>query len=169
MAARCAGSNAVLMPVKLISPGLLALLAAVPTASAALFGGPKPAPVDFNRDIRPVMSDTCFKCHGPDDKARKGKLRLDVREEALKAGTSGKPAIVPGKPDKSEIIARLFTKNDDDLMPPPNSHKAITPAQRELFRRWVAEGAKYAGHWAFEPAVAPAVPNSKFKIQSSKN
>ena len=120
----------------------------------------KPAPVDFNRDIRPLMSDTCFKCHGFDDKARKGKLRLDVREEALKAGTSGKPAIVPGKPEQSEIIARLFTKDADDLMPPSAAHKEITPAQKELFRRWVAEGAKYAGHWAFEPAVPPAVPKS---------
>ncbi len=164
------GSNALLMPEKSHCAALFSLsllLAALP-ANAALFG-PKAAPVDFNRDIRPVMSDTCFKCHGFDDKARKGKLRLDLREEALKAGTSGKPAIVPGKPEKSEIIARLFTKDADELMPPPNSHKAITPAQRELFRRWVAEGAKYAGHWAFEPAVAPAVPSSKFKVQSSKS
>ncbi|MFM8470471.1 MAG: DUF1553 domain-containing protein, partial [Limisphaerales bacterium] len=152
---------------KLILSALPALLAlALPAPAAGL--GAKPAPVDFNRDIRPLMSDTCFKCHGFDDKARKGKLRLDVRDEALKAGTSGKPAIVPGKPEKSEIIARLFTKNDDDLMPPPNSHKAITPAQRELFRRWVAEGAKYQGHWAFEPAVTPAVPKVDLKKVISK-
>ena len=122
------------------------------TAAAA------PAPVDFNRDIRPVMSDTCFKCHGFDDKARKGKLRLDLREEALKPAKSGKIPIVPGKPDQSEIIARLFSKDADEVMPPTSAHKTISPAQKELFRRWVAEGAKYAGHWAFEPAVAPAVP-----------
>jgi hypothetical protein len=150
----------------LLTPLFLAPL----SASAALFGSAKPAvaPVDFNRDIRPLMSDTCFKCHGFDEQTRKGKLRLDVREEALKAGTSGKPAIVPGKPEKSEIIARLFTKDPDDLMPPPNSHKAITPAQRELFRRWVAEGAKYQGHWAFEPPVAPAVPKVDVKKVISK-
>jgi len=135
---------------------LTVLLASAPLDAAV--SNAKPAPVDFNRDIRPLMSDTCFKCHGFDDKARKGKLRLDLREEALKAGTSGKPAIVPGKPEQSEIIARLFTKDADDLMPPPSVHKEITPAQKELFRRWVAEGAKYQAHWAFEPNVAPAVP-----------
>ena len=166
------GSNAPLMPLKTRYAALfsLSLLCATPLAPAALFGPakPAPAPVDFNRDIRPIMSDTCFKCHGFDDKARKGKLRLDLREEALKAGTSGKPAIVPGKPEKSEVIARLFTKDADDLMPPASVHKEITAAQKELFRRWVAEGAKYAGHWAFEAAVAPAVPSSKFKVQSSK-
>jgi hypothetical protein len=160
------------MPLKPILPALLVLLSLAAPARAALFGA-KPAPVDFNRDIRPIMSDTCFKCHGFDEKTRKGKLRLDVREEALKAGTSGKPAIVPGKPEKSEIIARLFAKDADDLMPPPNSHKAITPAQKELFRRWVAEGAKYQGHWAFESVVAPPVPKrevisrSVFSVQSA--
>ncbi|MBI5800437.1 MAG: DUF1553 domain-containing protein [Verrucomicrobia bacterium] len=142
------------------------LLAALPV-HAALFG-PKPAPVDFSRDIRPIMSDTCFKCHGFDDKARKGKLRLDLREEALKSGTSGKPAIVPGKPGKSEVVSRLFTKDADDLMPPSSMHKTISPAQKELFRRWVAEGAKYAGHWAFEPAVAPAVPRLDPRVISKE-
>ena len=156
------------MSVKSFLIWLLSLSCVTAPASAALFGAPKPAPVDFNRDIRPVMSDTCFKCHGPDDKARKGKLRLDVREEALKAGTSGKPAIVPGKPEKSDIIARLFTKDADELMPPPNAHKEITPAQKELFRRWVAEGAKYQGHWAFESVVAPAVPKVDLKKVISK-
>ena len=135
-----------------LAAALSALLGWVAGAPAA------PAPVDFNRDIRPVMSDTCFKCHGFDDKARKAKLRLDLREEALKPAKSGKIPIVPGQPDKSEIIARLFTKDADELMPPPAAHKTISPAQKELFRRWVAEGAKYAGHWAFEPLVAPAVP-----------
>ncbi len=154
------------MPVKPILSALLVLLSLAVPVRAALFGA-KPAPVDFNRDIRPIMSDTCFKCHGFDEKTRKGKLRLDVREEALKAGTSGKPAIVPGKPEKSEVIARLFTKDQDDLMPPPNSHKAITPAQKELFRRWVTEGAKYQGHWAFESVVAPAVPKSKLQTPKS--
>ncbi len=145
----------------------VALLLAAPPARAAVFSA-KPAPVDFNRDIRPIMSDTCFKCHGFDDKARKGKLRLDVRDEALKAGTSGKPAIVPGKPEKSAIIARLFTKDADDLMPPPSAHKEITPAQKELFRRWVAEGAKYAGHWAFDAVVQPPVPKLDPKVISKE-
>ncbi|NBU11594.1 MAG: DUF1549 domain-containing protein, partial [Proteobacteria bacterium] len=152
--------------------GGLALALALP-ARAAVFNATKPAPVDFSRDIRPIMSDTCFKCHGFDDKARKGKLRLDLREEALKAGTSGKPAIVPGKPEKSELIARLFTKSADDLMPPASVHKEITLSQKELFRRWVAEGAQYSGHWAFEAVVAPPVPRkdviskSVFSVQSA--
>ena len=143
----------------------LSLLLAPLPASAAVFES-KSEPVDFNRDIRPLMSDTCFKCHGFDEKTRKGKLRLDLREEALKAGTSGKIAIVPGKPDKSEIITRLFTKDADDQMPPGNSHKTITPAQKELFRRWVSEGAKYAGHWAFESVVPPTVPKLDPKMIS---
>ncbi|MBI3877879.1 MAG: hypothetical protein HY300_18270, partial [Verrucomicrobia bacterium] len=109
---------------------------------ARLDAASKP-PVDFNRDIRPIMSDTCFACHGPDAQQRKAGLRLDVREEALKAAKSGKIPIVPGKPEKSQIVARLFAKDVDDLMPPEKFHKPISPAQKELFRRWVAEGAKY--------------------------
>ena len=140
----------------------------LPDYARAAASGADTAPVDFNRDIRPVMSDTCFKCHGFDDKARKGKLRLDLREEALKPAKSGKTPIVPGKPDQSEIIARLFTKDPDELMPPSDSHKTISPAQKALFRRWVAEGAKYAGHWAFEPAVAPAVPTVKTGVISKE-
>ena len=138
------------------SPALAASFAAVFSFVFAAFAAT--APVDFNRDIRPAMSDTCFKCHGPDDKARKGKLRLDLRDEALQPAKSGKIPIVPGAPEKSEIIARLFTKDADDVMPPATTHKTISPAQKDLFRRWVAEGAKYAGHWAFEAVVAPPVP-----------
>ncbi len=145
----CVSSNSAGWPLIIVGGFLLATF----TSHAA-------DPVSFSRDIRPVMSDTCFKCHGPDDKTRKGKLRLDVREEALKAGKSGKVALIPGKPEKSEIIARLFTANTDDVMPPADSHKTISAAQKELFRRWVAEGAKYSGHWAFEPPALPAVPKT---------
>jgi len=126
--------------------------------------------VDFNRDIRPVMSDTCFACHGPDAQQRKAGLRLDVRDEALKPSKSGKVPIVPGKPDKSEVVARLFAKKADDLMPPAEFHKSITPAQRELLRRWIAAGAPYQSHWSFAPVTAPAPPDvhsPKFKVQSS--
>ena len=143
------------------SPAFVALLATAFSfafAANAAAAAPAPAPVDFNRDIRPAMSDTCFKCHGPDDKARKGKLRLDLRDEALKPAKSGKIPIVPGAPEKSEIVARLFTKDADEVMPPTTTHKTISPAQKDLFRRWIAEGAKYAGHWAFESVVAPPVP-----------
>ena len=117
----------------------------------------KPA-VDFQRDIRPVMSDTCFKCHGFDAKARKAGLRLDVREQALKPAKSGAVPIVPGKPEQSEVVRRLFTKDEDDRMPPKDSHLVVTQAQRELFRRWIAEGAVYQEHWSFKPIVSPPVP-----------
>src|SRR5262245_1523537 len=99
------------------------------------FGVPsEAAKVDFNRDIRPVMSDTCFRCHGFDAKARKARLRLDLREEALKPAKSGEIPIVPGHPEKSEVIRRLFTKDEDERMPPAEIHKPLTAEQKELFR-----------------------------------
>ena len=116
------------------------------------------AKVDFNRDIRPVMSDTCFRCHGFDAKARKAMLRLDVREEALKPAKSGALPIVPGQPEKSEIIRRLFTTLEDDRMPPKEIHKDLTADQKDLFRRWIAEGAEYHDHWAFIPPSSPELP-----------
>ncbi len=127
---------------------------------AALSSSPARAerPVSFNRDIRPIMSDTCFHCHGFDAKKREAKLRLDVREEALKEAESGEIPIVPGKPEESEIIRRIFTSDKDDLMPPPKAHKELTQAQKETIRRWVAEGAKYEAHWAYAPLGKPTVP-----------
>lgn len=118
------------------------------------------ARVDFSRDIQPLMADTCFRCHGFDENARKAKLRLDIRAEALNPAKSGAVPIVPGKPDESEIIRRIFA-TDDDRMPPDSLHKPLTTPQRELFRRWVAEGAEYRGHWAFVPPRAVAPPKVK--------
>ncbi|MEY4402965.1 MAG: hypothetical protein RIR91_1000, partial [Verrucomicrobiota bacterium] len=128
--------------------GLTTLGAAEPTADT----------VRFNRDIRPIMSDTCFHCHGFDAKSRKGDLRLDLRESALKAGKSGAVAIVPGKPDESEVIKRLYSKDEDDVMPAKESHKTLTDAQKELFRRWIQQGANYETHWAYTPLNPVAVP-----------
>lgn len=139
---------------------LLSLSYLLPVAS--LFGVDAPVdPVRFNRDIRPIMSDTCFHCHGFDPKSRKAKLRLDIREEALKAGKSGEIAIVPGKPEQSEIIKRIFSTDAEDVMPEKEAHKTLTAAQKELFRRWVAEGAVYEAHWAYQPLIAPLVPPSR--------
>jgi hypothetical protein len=117
-------------------------------------------PVRFNRDIRPIMSDTCFHCHGFDAKTREADLRLDLREEALKKTEDGIAPIVPGKPEESAIIERIFSPDKDDVMPPPKAHKELTAAQKETIKRWVAEGAEYEVHWAYAPLVRPAVPQN---------
>ncbi|MFA6546248.1 MAG: PSD1 and planctomycete cytochrome C domain-containing protein [Limisphaerales bacterium] len=117
-------------------------------------------PVRYNRDIRPILSDNCFSCHGPDVNRRKAGLRLDVREEALKAAKSGAIAIVSGDARKSALLARINSKDADEVMPPPKSHKAVTAAQKEKLRQWIQQGAKYEQHWAFVPLApvpAPAV------------
>src|SRR5207249_8945017 len=123
------------------------------------------AKVDFNRDIRPIMSDTCFRFHGYEANARKAGLRLDLREEALKPAKSGAVPIVPGKPEQSEVVRRLFTLDEDDLMPPAKIHKRLTEEQKETFRRWIAEGAEYRDHWAFiqpAPAQPPRVKQTRW-------
>jgi hypothetical protein len=108
--------------------------------------------VDFNRDVRPILSDKCFFCHGPDPKQRKAGLRLDDRAVAIKKG-----AIVPGKPAESDLIDRI-NATDDAKMPPADSHKALTDAQKDTLKRWIAAGAPYASHWAYTPLIRPAVP-----------
>lgn len=116
------------------------------------------APVRFNRDIRPIMSDTCFRCHGPDTRARMAGLRLDIREEALRTTKSGVTPIVPGAPDRSAIIERIFATNPAKVMPPQYAHKELTAPQKETIRRWVVEGAQYEKHWSYEPVRRPPVP-----------
>ena len=117
--------------------------------------------ISYNRDIRPLLSDDCFHCHGPDQKTRKGKFRLDVREDAVAKG-----AIVPGKPQESELIRRILSGHEDEMMPPPEAHKTLTTAQKELLRRWIAGGAKYEKHWAYVPPVRPATPPDKNPIDA---
>ncbi|MDQ2773524.1 MAG: DUF1549 domain-containing protein, partial [Acidobacteriota bacterium] len=113
--------------------------------------------VSFDRDIRPIMSDTCFRCHGPDVSSRMANMRLDLREEALKPKRHGTP-IVPGDTEHSEIIQRIFAK-DGHIMPPPFAHKELTEAQKDTIRRWVAQGAKYEIHWSYAPVKRPPVPD----------
>ena len=127
-------------------------------AAAGILSAAPTQPVDFNREIRPIMSDTCFRCHGPDKSSRMMGMRLDLRDEATKALPDGHTPIVPGDPDKSEIIKRIFEPNPAKAMPPLAAHKTLTPTQKETIRRWIAEGAKYQGHWAYEPIKRPAVP-----------
>jgi hypothetical protein len=134
----------------------LLCLAAVFIAAVGIVAAQSGAPT-FNRDIRPIMSDTCFRCHGPDRIARKADMRLDIREEATKPTRSGRIPIVPGDPNKSEIIARIFSQGAT-VMPPKYAHKELTQAQKDTIRRWVAEGAVYEGHWAYQPVKRPAVP-----------
>jgi len=116
------------------------------------------AEVSFNRDIRPIMADTCFRCHGPDKSSRMAGLRLDLRDEALRKTGSGAIPIVPGSPEQSAIIDRVFATNKARLMPPPFAHKDLTETQKQTLRQWVAEGAKYEGHWAFQPLQRPSPP-----------
>jgi hypothetical protein len=117
-------------------------------------------PLQYNRDIRPILSDRCFKCHGPDKGSRKAKLRLDQPESAF--GPRKDPsehAIVPGQPEQSVMVRRIFSKDPDDIMPPPASYLTLTGAEKETLRSWIAQGAKYEPHWAFAPLPAEvAVP-----------
>jgi len=134
--------------------GMLAFVAATLTSSNA-------AELSFNRDIRPILSENCFYCHGQDPNKRKGGLRLDVREEAMKAVESGEIAIVPGKPEASSLVTRIFSKDADEQMPPPKSHRTLKPEQKEMLKRWIAAGAEYQPHWAFAKPVRPALPEVK--------
>ncbi len=126
------------------------------TSIAALWFGTmfaaEPAP-DFNREVRPILSNYCFKCHGPDDKTRKAKLRFDVRESALREADSGDKVIAPGKPEASDLMTRILSADPDEVMPPPSMKKELSAAQKDVLKRWIASGAKYDAHWAF---VAPA-------------
>ena len=103
------------------------------------------------------MADTCFRCHGPDKSSRMAGMRLDIREEALKPLRDGNVPIVPGDPDKSAIVQKIF-RTDARVMPPPYIHKELTAAQKNTIRQWVAEGAKYEGHWAYQPIERPTPP-----------
>jgi len=120
-------------------------------------------PIDFNRDIRPILSDNCFACHGPDENKRKGKLRLDTKEDAFKPAKSGDHAIVPRDLKNSQLLARITSKDEEELMPPPKSGKKLTAAQIDLLKRWIAEGAPWQSHWAYEAPKRPALPQVKDK------
>ena len=133
-----------------------------PVKAAPVKAGAKVELVQYNRDIRLILSDNCFACHGPDRNARKANLRLDLRDDAIAKG-----AIVPGKPEKSSLVARIFSTGNG-IMPPVNSHKVLTPAQKSLFKRWVAEGAKYEGHWSFIPPKKVQVAKSRLQLQKEK-
>ncbi|MCB9874037.1 MAG: DUF1549 domain-containing protein, partial [Planctomycetaceae bacterium] len=112
--------------------------------------------VGYNRTIRPLLAAKCLACHGPDEEERKADLRLDVRESAIDSG-----AIVPNKPDESELLRRVLSTDPDEQMPPPDSGETLTDEQRHQLRLWIREGAKYEQHWAFVPPQRPAIPMVK--------
>jgi len=124
---------------------VLAAITCVILPAAAVAGAP--GPVDFSRDVLPILSENCFTCHGPDPKTRKADLRLDIKESALRAT---EPVIVPGKSSDSELIVRVMSQDPDEVMPPPKSGKKLSAGQIELLTRWVDQGAHWQGHWAFQ-------------------
>jgi len=113
-------------------------------------------PIDFNRDIRPILAENCFYCHGQDNNKRQADLRLDQAESALQSGV-----IIPGKASESSLITRIHATDPDEQMPPPNSNRKVSDEQKKLLERWIAEGAAYSNHWAFVPPVRPSEPNVK--------
>ncbi len=126
---------------------LLGLLPALPGVAA----------VDFSRQIRPILSENCFFCHGPDEKKREAGLRLDDEAEAKK-NRDGVTAVVPGRPEQSALLQRILSADPDEVMPPPKQHKVIPPDQVALLRQWIQEGAVWGAHWSYQPVRRPPVP-----------
>jgi len=142
-----------------LTQGLVVLLAACAlVGSHPARGATSRAALSFNRDVRPILAENCFECHGPDPGARKAGLRLDLRADALQGGKSGQPAIVPGQSAKSQVFHRLTTRDRDEAMPPAKTGKRLNPGQVSLLTRWIDEGAQYEDHWAFVKPELPAVP-----------
>ncbi|HEY1067026.1 MAG TPA: DUF1549 domain-containing protein, partial [Pirellulales bacterium] len=130
-------------------------LSLLPALSASAEAAPK---VDFNRDVRPLLSNNCFSCHGPDEAERQAGLRLDSLEGATAKLESGVQGIVPGDPAASELVKRILSADPDLKMPPEESGKHLTPAQVEILKQWIAEGAEYRKHWSFIPPTRPEPP-----------
>lgn len=148
-----------------ITRSIRTLIAVAAACAGLLISGrgddrpPAPEPISFSRDIRPILSDRCYQCHGPDAAERKAGLRLDLREFAIGELPSGNRAIVPGAPDESELLQRVGHADPSARMPPRESgRKPVTAAEQDLLRRWIAEGADYESHWAFVAPRRPAVP-----------
>ena len=130
--------------------GVLALTRSAPAGESAL------APIEYNRDIRPILAENCFRCHGPDSASRKADLRLDRRKEAVASG-----AITPGNVDESTLVDRVYSSDKDEVMPPPSTKKTLTAEQKGLLKRWVESGAEYQPHWSLIAPKRPAPPQVK--------
>jgi len=133
--------------------GLFVVIAASTLHAIAAAAGP-----DFNRDVRPILSNRCFKCHGPDEANQEAGLRLDLREAAIRELDSGERAIVPGHADSSELVARITSDDPDLVMPPPHTKVSLSADEKRILTEWIAAGAEYAPHWAFLPPVKPELP-----------
>src|SRR3954471_24839493 len=118
------------------------------------------ASIEYDRDILPILSDNCYQCHGPDEKARKAKLGLDTKEGAFRVKDGG-AGLVPGNPGDSELVRRITSKDPDEVMPSPKSNRKLTPAQIDLLKRWIEQGAKWGVHWSFVPPVRPELPQTQ--------
>jgi mono/diheme cytochrome c family protein len=139
------------MPRKVLLSSLLVMSAHVASADEL--------PIEYNRDIRPILSESCFRCHGPDARQRKAGLRLDVEAEAKGPLKSGSTAIVAGSSSRSELIARVKSSDADERMPPPESGKTLSPQQVDLLARWIDAGAPYEPHWSLKPILRPTPPH----------
>jgi Protein of unknown function (DUF1553)/Protein of unknown function (DUF1549)/Planctomycete cytochrome C len=140
--------------------GLAAVALAMVPSLARTATKPLPKTVEFNRDVRLILSDKCFACHGPDRHARKAKLRLD-QEASAKADRDGHPAIVPGHPERSELIHRINNPDPDDVMPPPEFEKKLSANEKAILKRWIAQGAVWEQHWAYLPPKRAPLPEVK--------
>lgn len=140
---------------------LSALLYVVLAPTGAFAAAEQSASVDFNREVRPILAQYCFKCHGMDEQARKGALRLDVRENALGKGKSGVTAIVPGKPEASELIKRIHSGDKDEVMPPHSAKSTLPETAKATLKAWISQGANYQPHWAYVPPARANPPSSE--------
>ena len=127
------------------------------------------AKVSFNDEIRPLLSNTCYRCHGPDEEDRKAKLRLDTREGGIRGSTRGLPLFLPGNIEDSELIYRIVTDDEDEMMPPPGKGERFTKEQIELFKRWIEEGAEYEVHWSYAKPVRAEIPRVNETMMKVRN
>src|SRR5436190_1426900 len=144
------------LPLAAMTRPLLLLILSLPAVAAE---APLPDKPQYNRDIRPILADACFRCHGFDKNKRKADRRLDTRDGAL-AEKDGIRAIVPGKADESEMVKRFLTTQEDDMMPPLKETRHLSPREKDILKRWIEQGAEYQDHWAYIPPVKPAVPEA---------
>ena len=119
--------------------------------------------VEFNRDIRPILAENCFACHGPDPGTREADMRLDTEAGFFTGVKDAPPVVVRGNPDESELYLRLITDDVDEIMPPPESHKKLDSAQISLIKKWIAEGAPWQAHWSLRAPTKPEVPETELE------